>query len=486
MAQASPAVNPSVDFLAMSRRIPFMDEQQLASLTATKEYGSLALAEVSRRNRERLMAEAAKQAQSAGGSGTVADRELAALAQQQFADKLAADESMGLNNLVAQAEQGGLEFGEPVEMAGGGMIAFEKGGKVNQAGERYYDDPELGRVYEDGSLGYVGFAAALPAIQGARALGPLALRGLTGLREVIRRNPKKTTALTGIASGVPFGLGMMGEDEEGAFTPEELQRQYEVQDIQEGRGGSDVASAGRGIAGKDIVAAARRRGLGLEDDPKKILQQIKDLEKEQGLGEFGAKTKELQAKRRGDIESMYAKAGESEPFLKAAKAVGGKRKSGLEALAAAVGAGGESMAELRREKAGAMDKLAQGEERMALAEEQYLRGNIKDYYTMANQAKKDIFSADIKLQELGMKQSYYDALGLAAKAKASGGAGFKLGDVTRATQAINELQNQLRMLDPKKDKQAIAETQRLIQILKGGVGMAYARGTGATLEDTAD
>ena len=486
MAQASQAVNPSVDFLAMSRRIPFMDEQQLASLTATREYGSLALAEVSKRNRERLMAQAAKQAQEAGGSGTVADRELAALAQQQFADKLAADESMGLNNLVAQAEQGGLEFGEPVEMAGGGMIAFEKGGKVNQAGERYYDDPELGRVYEDGSLGYVGFAAALPAIQGARALGPLALRGLTGLREVIRRNPKKTTALTGIASGVPFGLGMMGEDEEGAFTPEELQRQYEVQDIQEGRGGSDVASAGQGIAGKNIVAAARRRGLGLEDDPKKILQQIKDLEKEQGLGEFGAKTKELQAKRRGDVEAMYAKAGESEPFLRAAKAVGGKRKSGLEALAAAVGAGGESMAELRREKAGAMDKLAQGEERMALAEEQYLRGNIKDYYTMANQAKKDIFSADIKMQELGMKQSYYDALGLAAKAKASGGAGFKLGDVTRATQAINELQNQLRMLDPKKDKQAIAETQRLINILKGGVGMAYARGTGATLEDTPD
>ena len=469
MAQASPAVNPSVDFLAMSRRIPFMDEQQLASLTATKEYGSLALAEVSRRNRERLMAEAAKQAQEAGGSGTVADRELAALAQQQFADKLAADESMGLNNLVAQAEQGGLEFGEPygetAEMAGGGMVAFDRGGEVP------------------------GFAAGVflgPAIQGARALGPLAMRGLTGLREVIRRNPKKTTALTGVASGVPFGLGMMGEDEEGAFSPEELQRQYEVQDIQEGRGGSDVASAGQGIAGKDIVAAARRRGLGLEDDPRAILRQIKELEREQGLGEFGAKTKELQAKRRGDVEAMYAKAGESEPFLRAAKAVGGKRKSGLEALAAAVGAGGESMAELRREKTGAMDKLAQGEERMALAEEQYLRGNVKDATTMANQAKKDIFSADIKLQELGMKQSYYDALGLAAKAKASGGAGFKLGDVTRATQAINELQTQLRMLDPKKDKQAIAETQRLINILKGGVGMAYARGTGATLEDTPD
>ena len=469
MAQASPAVNPSVDFLAMSRRIPFMDEQQLASLTATREYGSLALAEVSKRNRERLMAQAAKQAQEAGGSGTVADRELAALAQQQFADKLAADESMGLNNLVAQAEQGGLEFGEPygetAEMAGGGMVAFDRGGEVP------------------------GFAAGVflgPAIQGARALGPLAMRGLTGLREVIRRNPKKTTALTGIASGVPFGLGMMGEDEEGAFSPEELQRQYEVQDIQEGRGGSDVASAGQGIAGKDIVAAARRRGLGLEDDPRAILRQIKELEREQGLGEFGAKTKELQAKRRGDVEAMYAKAGESEPFLRAAKAVGGKRKSGLEALAAAVGAGGESMAELRREKTGAMDKLAQGEERMALAEEQYLRGNVKDATTMANQAKKDIFSADIKLQELGMKQSYYDALGLAAKAKASGGAGFKLGDVTRATQAINELQTQLRMLDPKKDKQAIAETQRLINILKGGVGMAYARGTGATLEDTPD
>ncbi len=445
MAQASQAVNPSVDFLAMSRRIPFMDEQQLASLTATREYGSLALAEVSKRNRERLMAQAAKQAQEAGGSGTVADRELAALAQQQFADKLAADESMGLNNLVAQAEQGGLEFGEPygetAEMAGGGMVAFDRGGEVP------------------------GFAAGVflgPAIQGARAVGPLAMRGLTGLREVIRRNPKKTTALTGVASGVPFGLGMMGEDEEGAFTPEELQRQYEVQDIQEGRGGSDVASAGQGIAGKDIVAAARRRGLGLEDDPRAILRQIKELEREQGLGEFGAKTKELQAKRRGDVEAMYAKAGESEPFLRAAKAVGGKRKSGLEALAAAVGAGGESMAELRREKAGAMDKLAQGEETLALAREQYQRGNIAEAMKMAQVGKEKTLSAQLKMRELGIMEDY--RRGQLSAMLNKGQASIRGTDFEKYETILDSKNQALQTLmkDPKKNKDKITALQQEI------------------------
>ena len=128
----------------MSRQIPFMSDRQLAGLTASPAYGSLALVEVSMRNRERLMEEAKKQAMAAGGSNnSVADRELAALARQRFSEQLAADESMGLNNIVAQAEQGGLEFGSPYgagaigesdgEMpmgAGGGMVAFERGGEV--------------------------------------------------------------------------------------------------------------------------------------------------------------------------------------------------------------------------------------------------------------------------------------------------------------------------------------------------------------------
>jgi len=458
--------------MSMMRQIPFMDDQQLAGLTASTAFGALALTEVSKRNRDRLMAEAQKQAQMAGGSdNTVAGKELAALAQQRFNNQIAADESMGLNNLVAQAEQGGLEFGEPVEMAGGGMIAFDRGGEVP------------------------GFAvgALIPAaISGARAIGPLAMRGLSGLRGLMTKYPK-TTAGVGVASGVPFGLGMMGdEDVEGiegfGAASDEV---YQGADTR-AKPDRDVTGRGRGAGGAG-GAAAGRRGISLEDDPRKILEQIRALEKEQGLGEFGAKAKEIREGRKGRVEKTIERALASEPYLAGAEAAGQVRPTGrrglaglLDVAAPTVAAMGKSAAGIQRQRTEALDKLAEGEERLALAQEQYMRGNIKDATTMANQAKKDMFNADFKLQELNTKQSYYNALGLAAKVKAAGGGGFKLGDVTRATTAINDLQNQLRMLDPKKDKAAIAETQRLIQVLKGGIGVAYARGTGATIEDTED
>ena len=495
MAQASRTVNPTPDFMSMMRQIPFMDDQQLAGLTASTAFGALALTEVSRRNRDRLMADARKQVQMAGGSdNTVAGKELAALAQQRFNNQIAADESMGLNNLVAQAEGGGLEFGEPVEMAGGGMIAFESGGRVNQAGEKYYNDPELGRVYEDGSLGFAGPLALVPAIAGGAArLGPLAARSYQGLRALMARYPK-TTAGVGVASGIPFGLDALMGDEDVEGIEGFGAASDEVYQGAAGRKGPDRDITGRGAGGAGAGgAAAGRRGISLEDDPRKILEQIRALEKEQGLGEFGAKAKEIREGRKARVEKTIERALASEPYLAGAEAAGQVRPTGrrglaglLDVAAPTVAAMGKSAAGIQRQRTDALDKLAEGEERLALAQEQYMRGNIKDATTMANQAKKDMFNADLKLQELGLKQSYYNALGLAAKAKAAGGGGFKLGDVTRATTAINDLQNQLRMLDPKKDKAAIAETQRLIQVLKGGIGVAYARGTGATIEDTED
>jgi hypothetical protein len=456
MAQASPAVNPSVDFLAMSRRIPFMDEQQLASLTATKEYGSLALAEVSRRNRERLMAEAAKQAQSAGGSGTVADRELAALAQQQFADKLAADESMGLNNLVAQAEQGGLEFGSPYgagaigesdgEMpmgAGGGMVAFERGGEVPG--------------FAAGAL--IPLATRALSMYGPRILPKLGMEaGKRGIG-ALRRHPYLTGTT---AASIPLGFMFGGGDEEGAFTPEELQRQYEVQDIQEGRetravpGAAPKGAGGAGATGRGGVASL------FDTDEQAILRKRRELERAEGLGEFGAKVEESQKKRRGDIEAMYAKAGESEPFLKAAKAVGGKRKSGLEALAAAVGAGGESMAELRREKAGAMDKLAQGEETLALAREQYQRGNIAEAMKMAQVGKEKTLSAQLKMRELGIMEDY--RRGQLSAMMNKGQAGMKGTDFEKMESILGSKNQELQTLmkDPKKNKDKITALQQEI------------------------
>lgn len=449
MAQASQAINPSVDFLAMSRRIPFMDEQQLASLTATREYGSLALAEVSKRNRERLMAQAAKQAQEAGGSGTVADRELAALAQQQFADKLAADESMGLNNLVAQAEQGGLEFGEPygetAEMAGGGMVAFDRGGEVPG--------------FAVGGAALIPLAARALSMYGPRILPKLGMEaGKRGIG-ALRRHPYMTGTT---AASIPLGFMFGGGDEEGAFTPEELQRQYEVQDIQEGRetravpGAATKGAGGAGATGRGGVASL------FDTDEQAILRKRRELERAEGLGEFGAKVEESQKKRRGDIEAMYAKAGESEPFLKAAKAVGGKRKSGLEALAAAVGAGGESMAELRREKAGAMDKLAQGEETLALAREQYQRGNIAEAMKMAQVGKEKTLSAQLKMRELSIMEDY--RRGQLSAMMNKGQAGMKGTDFEKMEGILGSKNQELQTLmkDPKKNKDKITALQQEI------------------------
>lgn len=415
----------------MMRQIPFMDDRQLAGLTASSAFGALALTEVSKRNRERLMAEAQKQAQMAGGSdNTVAGRELASLAQQRFADQLAADESMGLNNLVAQAEQGGLEFGEPVEMAGGGMIAFESGGRVNQAGEKYYNDPELGRVYEDGSLGFAGPLALVPAIAGGAArLGPLVARGYQGLRALMARYPK-TTAGVGVASGVPFGLDALMGDEEvegiegfGAASDE----------VYQGAGGRkgpdrDVTGRGRGAGGGGGASArAGIAGLDLETDPRRILELRRELEKEAGLGEFGAKAKEIRGKRKERVEKTIERALAAEPYLAGAEAAGQVRPTGrrglaglLDVAAPTVAAMGKSAAGIQRQRTEALDKLAEGEERLALAEEQYMRGNIKDAASESRSAKKDIFTSGLQLRQLDALENYRKAQLAAAKARGSG------------------------------------------------------------------
>jgi hypothetical protein len=449
-----------------------MDDKQLAGLTASPAYGALALTEVSKRNRNRLMAEAQKQAMTAGKDGnTIADKELAALAQQAMQERLAADEQMGLNNIVAQAEQGALEFGEPAEMAGGGMIAFERGGEIP---------------------GYAVGALIPAALQGAARLGPLAMRGIRGIRGYMTKYPK-TAAGLGVATGVPFGLGALGdEDVEG------IEGMGAVSDeVYQGTAAPKIdrditRGAGRG-EGSGAAARSGISGLDLDTDAAEILRKRRELEKEAGLGEFGAKAREIREGRKAKIEELFDKARESEVYAAGAEAAGKIKPTGrrglaglLDVAAPTLAAMGKSAAGIQRQRAEALDKLAEGEERLALAQEQYQRGDIKDATTAANQAKKDMFTAETQLRGLQLKESYYNALGLAAKARAAGGGGFKLGDVTRATTAINDLQNQLRMLDPKKDKAAIVETQRLIQMLKGGIGMAYARGTGASIEDTED
>jgi len=471
--------------MSMSRQIPFMSDRQLAGLTASPAFGSLALVEVSRRNRDRLMADAKKQAMAAGGSSnSVADRELAALAQQRFSEQLAADESMGLNNIVAQAEQGGLEFGSPYgagaigesdgEMpmgAGGGMVAFERGGEVP------------------------GFAAGAFIPLALRALsmyGPRVLPRLgmeAGKRGIgaLKAHPYITGGL-GIASGVPFGLGMMGDDKiegiEGFGAASD-----EVYQGAAGPRGAGGPGAGRGAGGGGASARAGISGLDLETDPRESLRKRRELEKEAGLGEFGAKAKEIREGRKARVEKTIERALESEPYLAGAEAAGQVRPTGrrglaglLDVAAPTVAAMGKSAAGIQRQRTEALDKLAEGEERLALAEEQYLRGDIKDATTRADQAKKDIFTSNLQLRQLDALENYRKAQLAVAAARATGVGGLRI-DPVRATRDINELQEQLRMLDPKKDKAAIAEKQRNIQMLKGLIGMSLARGTGATIEE---
>ena len=73
MAQATRTVQPSTDFISMMRQVPMMDDRELAGMTASPQFGALALTEISQRERMRLMDAAKKQAATANGQ-TVADK----------------------------------------------------------------------------------------------------------------------------------------------------------------------------------------------------------------------------------------------------------------------------------------------------------------------------------------------------------------------------------------------------------------------------
>lgn len=408
MAQASRQIQPSDDFIKMSRRIPFMDNEQLAGLTSSPNYGALALTEVSKRNRMALMDAAKKQAMAAGqGGNTIADKELAALAQQQMQEKLAADERMGLNNIVAQAEQGALKFGEPVGAAGGGMIAFDRGGEVPG--------------FAAGA--FIPLAARALSMYGPRILPKLGIEaGKRGIG-ALKAHPY-VTAGVGTAAGIPFGLDAIGDNEEEAFTPEQYQKQYEAQDVQEGRPKIDrdvTRGAGRG-EGSGAGGRAGISSLDLDTDPRESLRKRRELEKEAGLGEFGSKAREAREKRKQKIEETYGKTRESEIYAAGAEALGRSKPTGrrglaglLDVAAPALTGMAKAATQIDRQKAEALDKLAEGEERLALAEEQYQRGDIRDATTRADQAKKDIFTSNLQLRQLEALENYRKAQLAAAK-----------------------------------------------------------------------
>jgi hypothetical protein len=127
-------------------------------------------------------------------------------------------------------------------------------------------------------------------------------------------------------------------------------------------------------------------------------------------------------KRKGEAEERFQKGISSETFLEAAEAAGGggKRLTGLGALAAAVGGAGKAATRLRREKDTALDKVTEGEERLLLAEDLYKRGRVSDATKMAKAAEQQIFDNTLKLRTLDLTEQKINATIAAAKSRAGG------------------------------------------------------------------
>jgi len=376
MAQA-PQQNFSMDINKMAAMLPMIpnDEQGkalLAQLTTHPKFGALALTEVAKRDRINTM----QAAQNATGGGNIRDALLA---------KLAADDRFGLNNIVSQAEQGAIDFGgqEPemaptMMAAGGGMIAFEDGGQVKR--------------YPVGGLVVQGLTRAAP--YAGRMVG----RGIAGLRN--------RPLLYGSALATPFGFLGGEEGPEGPPVSDTYPEEFERGSARDAAKVADLAEAAKGAKNEKEAARGIADLLGGKTTASDILKERRQLEKEAGLGEYGADLKEKQTKRRAEAEEKFGKEKTVQALLSAAEAAGagGKRLEGLGAIAAAVSGGGKGALSVMKEEREALDKLADAEEKMAMAEDLYKRGDIASAQKMAAEAQQQQQANALKLRQLQIQE----------------------------------------------------------------------------------
>jgi hypothetical protein len=447
MAQAPQQIS-NVSLNKMAAMLPTMPDEKVAEMVRSPQFGALALIEVSKRERKRTMEEAQKGAPG----GNIADAMIAQMMQQKMRDRLMAEEAMGLNNLVAQAEQGNIQFGEaqpempaemmaePVMAAGGGMIAFEKGGKVPGPVQ-----------YDDGSQGYL--VGAL--VQGAARLAPYAGRAVGRLR---RQGIGSTGA--GILA-LPAGFMFGDEEPEGPpvsdVYPEEFERGARTEaDIEEAAKVRDLAEAATGAKNEKQAAQGIADLLGGKTTASDILKERRRLEQEAGLGEYGAGVKEKQAKRRAETEEKFGKEKTVQALLAAAEAAGGggKRLTGLGALAAAASGGGKGALGVMKEERAALKEIDDAQEKMAMAEDLYRRGDIASAQKMAAEAQQQQQESAIKLRQLQIQER-----ALAARA----GKGFTLPQTILST-----LEKERAELEDAFSNQQIdeAEYQRRLNILE--------------------
>jgi len=356
--QAVPSIPPSAEkggaeeYFKTVARIPGMTDDELGTYIGSG-YGALALAEVSRRNRMRVLKEV-EQASQMQNQGTIAERQIAQLMQNRMRERLSADDRFGLNNVVAQAEQGGLEFGQPTTLAGGGVVAFQAGGRS------FLDELLM-------------MSAPMPS-------------------QMVNRPPLRSQDTSG-----PI-VGRQATQADVRRVDNEIAKKAEQKVAQEKPTKGEVKQAKEVAAGLKSLSA------------KDILKAEKELMAAEGLGAFGSGARDIIEKRRARGEKSYGKAMTSEPFLAAAQALGGKRMGNLEALAAAVGAGGTSATAINRERTKFQDGIDDLNQKIALQQELYDRGRISDAMKMEQTIKAQQAQLALEREKLRSMDSYRKAM----------------------------------------------------------------------------
>jgi hypothetical protein len=495
MQPQPPSAQVGEDYNRMAARIPSMSDEQLQTFVNTG-FGALALTEISRRNRLNMQQQAAQAAQNQP-TGTMADAEIQKMMQAKMASRMAGDDRMGLNNIIAQAEQGGLEFGQPTQgMAGGGMVAFADGEYPvredrSRFGEMFGFEPAALPDVLSRGVGRLGSMIAAPfeALSRENPMerkqsemedqlrdledqeARLALRGLD-------LDPESKIALKGLRTTLGKDTGPKKKIDTSRLFPKE-----EV-DAEKARvaGAGKKDGAGTGKAGVESLFTT---------DPAKILEQRKKLLEAQGIGAFGEDVEKMlgesQEKTKKGLEGLKL----TRAATAGAKAVGGRgreRKEGLEALAAAVSGAAEGAGSVAERELEVQSKFDEFRMKQAMAKDAYERGEVGKAQELAMSAQKDQRDFQLKKEELDILRSYRDQQGQALIAKASQQYGVKPGDVVNAMKQSDLLRQRLSILDPEEEANA-AEIQSInqdLQMLKAIAGMGTLRGIGLQIEDVAD
>jgi hypothetical protein len=486
------------------------DEQGMAMLhqATSGPFGALALIEIDKRTRAELM-NAVQQQNANQQDQTMLQQALQRQAQANMMNKLANDERVGLNNIIAQAEQGALEFGQPMGGegaigasegampmgAGGGVVAFQEGGRTpisrffsrsgilnpSEASEAQKLQLELTKRYgTQAGIGGLFMEQSEEERQQAKdIMSRLNDMSLDEMRRLVSSNVVPTSVTV---PGAERGSTIKDEsypDESRRGSATYLKRPTDTVDRAAPK--AEAPSKGTGIASLTAGLTAPKR----ETDAEKILTAEDELMKKMGIGEYGAPVKESLAKRRGEAEERFQKGISSETFLEAAKAAGGngKRMTGLQALAAAVGGAGDAATRLRREKDTAMDKLTEGEEKLLLAQDLYKRGRVSEAQKLGRQAEQEIFDNSIKLKTLDLTQQKINATLASAMARSRGaGTTFKQ-DIAKLSQQIQDTMAALRAT---KDPKEIAMLQQQLQLLRAAQARALTSGSGISITDEED